>query len=145
EVEKIYAHESLTFNDTVTCKVTSKWKVGLKEDMVAQLVMLRYGLPKVCWIEQKNVLGMEIFKDQSGNTLRVSQPRPVSRDLGSLREETDEITDLYQILEEVLLTERGDGVACIKRHRRNPSSDDARDLVTASGHSRFNKDLESST
>ncbi|GJX46287.1 hypothetical protein Tco_0271477 [Tanacetum coccineum] len=70
---------------------------------------------------------------------------PVSRDLGSLREETDEITDLYQILEEVLLTERGDGVACIKRHRRNPSSDDARDLVTASGHSRFNKDLESST
>nr|GEV58521.1 hypothetical protein [Tanacetum cinerariifolium] len=32
-VEKIYAHESLTFNDTVACKVLSKWKDGLKEDM----------------------------------------------------------------------------------------------------------------
>ncbi|GJX30243.1 hypothetical protein Tco_0238322 [Tanacetum coccineum] len=55
--------------------------------------------------------------------------------LGSFREETDEITDLHQILEDMLLTERGDGVAGIKRHRRDPSSDDVRDLVTASGRS----------
>ncbi|GJR77813.1 hypothetical protein Tco_0090178 [Tanacetum coccineum] len=33
-------------------------------------------------------------------------------------------------LEEVLLTERGDGVAGIKRRRRDPSSDGIRDLVT---------------
>ncbi|GKC54009.1 zinc finger, CCHC-type containing protein [Tanacetum coccineum] len=32
-VKKIYAHESLTFNDTVACEVISKWKAGLKEDM----------------------------------------------------------------------------------------------------------------
>ncbi|GJT30602.1 hypothetical protein Tco_0910877 [Tanacetum coccineum] len=37
-----------------------------------------------------------------------------TRDLGSFGEETDEITDLHQILEEVLLTERGDGIAGIK-------------------------------
>ncbi|GJU16292.1 hypothetical protein Tco_1144258 [Tanacetum coccineum] len=33
EVEKIYAHESLTFNDTVVCEVISMWKAGLKEEM----------------------------------------------------------------------------------------------------------------
>ncbi|GJX15234.1 hypothetical protein Tco_0206992 [Tanacetum coccineum] len=33
-VEKIYAHESLTFNDTVACEVISKWKAGLKDLMV---------------------------------------------------------------------------------------------------------------
>nr|GFB19776.1 zinc finger, CCHC-type [Tanacetum cinerariifolium] len=32
-VDKIYAHELLTFNDTVACEVISKWKAGLKEDM----------------------------------------------------------------------------------------------------------------
>nr|GEX18299.1 retrovirus-related Pol polyprotein from transposon TNT 1-94 [Tanacetum cinerariifolium] len=32
-VEKIYKHDSLTFNDTVACEVLSKWKAGLKEDM----------------------------------------------------------------------------------------------------------------
>ncbi|GJV23691.1 hypothetical protein Tco_1376386 [Tanacetum coccineum] len=46
--------------------------------------------------------------------------------LGSFGEETDKITDLHQILEEVLLTERGDGITGIKRRRRNPSSDGVR-------------------
>ncbi|GJW62326.1 zinc finger, CCHC-type containing protein [Tanacetum coccineum] len=35
-VDKIYAHESLTFNNTVACEVISKWKAGLKEDMDAR-------------------------------------------------------------------------------------------------------------
>nr|GEY27672.1 retrovirus-related Pol polyprotein from transposon TNT 1-94 [Tanacetum cinerariifolium] len=35
-VEKIYAHESLTFNDTVACELISKWKAGLKEEMDAR-------------------------------------------------------------------------------------------------------------
>ncbi|GJX97645.1 hypothetical protein Tco_0353443 [Tanacetum coccineum] len=35
-VEKIYAHESFTFNNTVACEVISKWKVGLKDDMDAR-------------------------------------------------------------------------------------------------------------
>ncbi|GJQ92474.1 hypothetical protein Tco_0003613 [Tanacetum coccineum] len=49
-----------------------------------------------------------------------------TRDLGSFGEETDEITDLHQILEEILLTGRGDGVAGMKRRRRDLSSDDVR-------------------
>ncbi|GKC01636.1 hypothetical protein Tco_0987772 [Tanacetum coccineum] len=37
---------------------------------------LRSWLPRVCWIKAKgNVLGMEIVRDHSGNTLRVSQSR----------------------------------------------------------------------
>ncbi|GJW39935.1 hypothetical protein Tco_0065780 [Tanacetum coccineum] len=35
-VEKIYAHESLTFNVTVAYEVISKWNAGLKEDMNAR-------------------------------------------------------------------------------------------------------------
>ncbi|GKB28736.1 zinc finger, CCHC-type containing protein [Tanacetum coccineum] len=35
-VEKIYAHESLTFNNIVACEVISKWKAGLKDDMDAR-------------------------------------------------------------------------------------------------------------
>ncbi|GKE60012.1 hypothetical protein Tco_1510379, partial [Tanacetum coccineum] len=42
-------------------------------------------------------------------------------------------------------TQRGDGVAGIKRRRRDPSSDGVRDLVTTSGRGRLNEDLESST
>nr|GEY10536.1 hypothetical protein [Tanacetum cinerariifolium] len=68
-----------------------------------------------------------------------------THNLGSFGEETDEITGLHQILEEVLLTVRGDGVAGLTRHRRDPSSDGVRDLVTASGRCRLNEDLESST
>ncbi|GJU67956.1 hypothetical protein Tco_1254215 [Tanacetum coccineum] len=64
-----------------------------------------------------------------------------TRDLGSFGEETDEITDLHQIHEEILFLERGDGVAGIKRRRRDPSSDGVRYLVTASGCGRLNKDL----
>ncbi|GKB28536.1 zinc finger, CCHC-type containing protein, partial [Tanacetum coccineum] len=54
-MEKIYAHESLTFNDTVACEVISKWKAGLKDDMDARSEVLRSGLPKVCWLKQKEI------------------------------------------------------------------------------------------
>ncbi|GKB63152.1 hypothetical protein Tco_0919338 [Tanacetum coccineum] len=59
------------------------------------------------------------------------------RDLGSFGEEMDKITDLHQIYEEVLFTERGDGIVGIKRRRRDLSSDGVRDLATASGRGRF--------
>nr|GEV99079.1 zinc finger, CCHC-type [Tanacetum cinerariifolium] len=94
-VKKIYAHESLTFNDTVACEVISKWKVGLKDNMDAQSDV--YVLSNSCkkcsdgyyWsIHQGlldkakgNVLGMNIVRDQSGNTLRVSQSRFYNRKL----------------------------------------------------------------
>ncbi|GJT57588.1 hypothetical protein Tco_0992642 [Tanacetum coccineum] len=68
-----------------------------------------------------------------------------TRDLGSFGEETDEITNLRQILEEVLLTEHGDSVASIKRRRRDLFSDGVWNLETASGRGRLKEDLESST
>nr|GEZ66354.1 hypothetical protein [Tanacetum cinerariifolium] len=68
-----------------------------------------------------------------------------TRDLGSFGEETDKITDLHQIHEEVLFTEHGDGVAGIKRRRRDLSSDGVRDLATMSRYGRLKEDLELST
>nr|GEY16630.1 zinc finger, CCHC-type [Tanacetum cinerariifolium] len=88
-VEKIYAHESLTFDSTVACEVISKSKAELKDDMDARSDV--YVLSNVCrkcsdesngyyWgytpdKAKGNVLGMEIVRDQSGYTLRVSQSR----------------------------------------------------------------------
>nr|GEU93172.1 hypothetical protein [Tanacetum cinerariifolium] len=46
-----------------------------------------------------------------------------TRDLGSFGEEMDKITDLRQILEEVLLTERRDGITSKKRHCHDLSVD----------------------
>ncbi|GJY95082.1 hypothetical protein Tco_0511443 [Tanacetum coccineum] len=68
-----------------------------------------------------------------------------TRDLDSFGEETDEITDLHQILEEILLTKRGDGVASIKRRRRDLFSDGIWKLKTASRSGQLKEDLESST
>ncbi|GJZ78881.1 hypothetical protein Tco_0643718, partial [Tanacetum coccineum] len=89
EAEKIYAHESLTFNNTIACEVISMWKAGLKDDMDARsdVYVLSNGCKKCSddsdaeiWATKGlldkakgNVLGMEIIRDQSGNTLRVSQ------------------------------------------------------------------------
>ncbi|GKA83994.1 hypothetical protein Tco_0805589 [Tanacetum coccineum] len=64
-----------------------------------------------------------------------------THDLGSFGEETDEITDLHQIHEEILFSECGGGVVGIRRRRRDQYSDGARDLVTASGRGRLNEDL----
>ncbi|GKD00287.1 hypothetical protein Tco_1170561 [Tanacetum coccineum] len=116
-IVEIYAHESLTFNDTVACEVISKWKAGLKEDMdvhsdvyvlsngcrkssddnhnyyseyapgmFIHLFLCIYGMVFSCGCKAEiwpthgllvkakgNVLGLEIIRDQSGNTLRVSQ------------------------------------------------------------------------
>ncbi|GKC77508.1 hypothetical protein Tco_1128282 [Tanacetum coccineum] len=57
----------------------------------------------------------------------------------------NEITDLHQIREEVLLTERGDDITSIKRRRRDLFNDDVWNLETASGRDRLKEDLESST
>ncbi|GKF86375.1 hypothetical protein Tco_0254202 [Tanacetum coccineum] len=68
-----------------------------------------------------------------------------TRDLGSFGEETDKITDLHQESSSIVFTEHGDDVAGIKRRRRDLSSDDVRNLATASGRGRLKEDLESST
>nr|GEX54670.1 RNA-directed DNA polymerase, eukaryota [Tanacetum cinerariifolium] len=85
-VEKIYAHESLTFNNIVVCEVISKWKAGLKDDMDARsdVYVLSNGCRKCSddidgyyWNTpaKRNILNIEIIKDQNGNTLKVSQSR----------------------------------------------------------------------
>nr|GEZ26700.1 zinc finger, CCHC-type [Tanacetum cinerariifolium] len=97
-VEKIYAHESLTFNNTVACEVIFKWKAGLKDDMDAQLDLyvlsngydmgFSCGCKAEIWATKGlldkakgNVLGMKIVRDQSGYTPRVSQSRFYNRKL----------------------------------------------------------------
>ncbi|GJR13236.1 zinc finger, CCHC-type containing protein [Tanacetum coccineum] len=93
-------------------------------------------------LEDKQIPSVGVFNEVfstwitfGGNTL----------DLGSIGEETDKITDLHQIHKEVLFTERGDGIAGIKRRCHDLSSDGIRDLATASGRGRLKEDLESST
>ncbi|GKF12590.1 hypothetical protein Tco_0050516, partial [Tanacetum coccineum] len=74
----IYAHELLTFNDTVSCEVISKWKAALKEDMDAQSDVCKAEIWASKGLLDKakgNVLDIEIIRDQSSNTLRVSQSR----------------------------------------------------------------------
>ncbi|GJR72865.1 hypothetical protein Tco_0085230 [Tanacetum coccineum] len=89
-VEKIYAHKSLTFNNTVACEVISKWKTGLKDDMDARsdvyvLTVARNAVTTTMSITgsihlalilatkdlmdkaKGNVLGMEIVRDESGD------------------------------------------------------------------------------
>nr|GEV29901.1 transcription factor, MADS-box [Tanacetum cinerariifolium] len=92
-VEKIYAHESLTFNNIVACEVNTKWKAGLKDDMDAQsdVYVLNNGCRKCSddsdgyyWEytpAKGHVLGMKIIRDQSGNTLRVLQSKFYNRRL----------------------------------------------------------------
>ncbi|GJX09180.1 hypothetical protein Tco_0199039 [Tanacetum coccineum] len=75
-----------------------------------------------------------IWKAFEGNT----------RDLGSFGEETDKTTDLHQNLLKIMLTERGDGVASIKRRRHDLRSDGVNTLVTPSEHGRPKGTLEDS-
>ncbi|GJU25879.1 hypothetical protein Tco_1164500 [Tanacetum coccineum] len=93
-------------------------------------------------LEDKQIPSVGVFDEVFSTWMAF---RGNTRDLGSFGEETNEITDLHQILKEVLLTERGDGVASIKRRRRDLFSDGVWNLETASGRGRLKEDLESST
>nr|GEY90017.1 hypothetical protein [Tanacetum cinerariifolium] len=71
-MEKIYAHESLTFNNTVACEVISKWNAGLKDNMDARWYGFFCGCKAEIWVTKGllvkakgNILGLEIIKDQS--------------------------------------------------------------------------------
>ncbi|GJW90406.1 hypothetical protein Tco_0167959 [Tanacetum coccineum] len=70
-VEKIYAHESLTFNNTVASMVAEK-AVTTSMAITRSIHQATKGLLDKAKV---NVLGMEIIRDQSGNTMRVSQSR----------------------------------------------------------------------
>ncbi|GJU91706.1 hypothetical protein Tco_1304129 [Tanacetum coccineum] len=74
-VEKIYAYESLTFNNTVAYEIISKCKARLKDDMDAQSDAEIWVTKGLLVKAKGNILGLETIRDQSGNTLRVSQSR----------------------------------------------------------------------
>ncbi|GJV78226.1 hypothetical protein Tco_1509810 [Tanacetum coccineum] len=67
-----------------------------------------------------------------------------THDLGSFGEETDKTTDLHQNLLKIMLTERGDSVASIKRRRHDLRNDGVSTLVTPSEHGRPKGTLEDS-
>nr|GFA88598.1 zinc finger, CCHC-type [Tanacetum cinerariifolium]GFA88650.1 zinc finger, CCHC-type [Tanacetum cinerariifolium] len=70
-VDKISTHESLTFNDTVAYGMDFSY--GCKAEIWATKGLLDKA--------EGNILGMEIVRDQSGNTLRVSQSMFYNRKL----------------------------------------------------------------
>ncbi|GJR01087.1 hypothetical protein Tco_0524071 [Tanacetum coccineum] len=92
-------------------------------------------------LEDKQISSVRVFDEVFSTCMAFGEN---TRDLGSFGEETDEITDLHQILEEVLLAERGDGVTSIKRRRRDLFSDGVWNLETALGRGRLKEDIESS-
>ncbi|GKA45508.1 hypothetical protein Tco_0738304 [Tanacetum coccineum] len=120
----------------------SQPKRTYNEDLECEIVMVK--MPKCMgWLDDKPIGDLDMMEDKVFSTWMAF--RGNTRDLCSFGEETDDTTDLHQIHEEILFSERGDDVIGIKRHRRDPSSDDVRDLVMASGRGRLNKDLKPST
>ncbi|GKD10174.1 hypothetical protein Tco_1189859 [Tanacetum coccineum] len=85
---------------------------------------------KAYLLEDKQILSVGVFDEVFSTWMAFGRNM---HDLGSFGEETEKITDLHQFHEEVLFIERGDGVAGIKRRRRDLSSDGVRDLAMASG------------
>ncbi|GKF78439.1 hypothetical protein Tco_0234007, partial [Tanacetum coccineum] len=92
-------------------------------------------------LEDKQILSVGVFDEVFSTWMAFGGN---TRDLSSFGKETEKITNVHQF-HEVLFIERGDGVAGIKRRRRDLSSDGVRDLAMLSGRGRLNKDLESST
>nr|GEX56093.1 zinc finger, CCHC-type [Tanacetum cinerariifolium] len=81
EADKIYAHESLTLNNTVAyeiCMCSTTITGNVVTIGMAIIGSIHQGLLDKA---KRNVLGMEITRDQSGNTLRVSQFRFYNRKL----------------------------------------------------------------
>ncbi|GKF39673.1 hypothetical protein Tco_0119734, partial [Tanacetum coccineum] len=88
-VDKIYAHDSLTFNNTVACKLIYKWEAGFKNDIDARSdvyvlsnddMVFSCGCKVEIWATKGlldkakgNVLGMKIVRDQEGVTVQVLQ------------------------------------------------------------------------
>ncbi|GKC54783.1 hypothetical protein Tco_1077528 [Tanacetum coccineum] len=67
-----------------------------------------------------------------------------AHDLGSFGEETDKTKDLHKNILKIMLTERGDGVARIKRRRHDLRCDGVNTLVKPSEHGRPKGTLEDS-
>nr|GEZ31631.1 zinc finger, CCHC-type [Tanacetum cinerariifolium] len=156
-VDTIYAHESLTFNNTIACEVIFKWKARLKDDTNAQpyVYVLNNGFKNCsnnsdgyyweytpgmfihlflyiddmvfscgCKAEiwatkgllnktKGNVLVMKIIRDQSGNTLRVSQSRFYNKKLVQTLLEGHSILSLEGSLSKECDVEKNGRWSCI--------------------------------
>nr|GEU48829.1 zinc finger, CCHC-type [Tanacetum cinerariifolium] len=63
DIEQHSSWELFNYREDIACKVISKWKAGLKDDMDARSYVyvlskdarLTSGLPRVCWIKQKEM------------------------------------------------------------------------------------------
>ncbi|GJV79369.1 hypothetical protein Tco_1515239 [Tanacetum coccineum] len=69
EAKKIYVHESLTFTDTIVSTVEGKAMTTAK----AIIGSIHQGSKGFVDKAKGNVLSIEIVRDQSGHTLRLSQ------------------------------------------------------------------------
>nr|GEU62316.1 MAK10-like protein [Tanacetum cinerariifolium] len=117
--------------DFLDCHLPREWEIAIDAELNP------FKGRKVHLLEDKQILSVGVFSTWMtfrGNT----------RDLGSFGEEMDEITDLHQILEDVLLTKHANGIAGITRCRRDLSGDGFWILATASQRSRLKVDLEPS-
>ncbi|GKB84004.1 reverse transcriptase domain-containing protein [Tanacetum coccineum] len=83
--------------------------------------------------------------DKGGNEFIVNKQRwkPYQKDMLEADKHEDITLDDGEVT--IVFTERGDGIASIKRCRRDLSSDGVRILALASGRGRLKEDLESST
>ncbi|GKA75529.1 hypothetical protein Tco_0781907 [Tanacetum coccineum] len=133
--------EKVSFEDNIADILTKPLKRESFNYLRLGLGMMEH-IPKAHLLEDKQIPSVGVFDEVFSTWMAFGEN---THDLGSFGEETDKITDLHQFHEEILFSERGDGVTGINRCRRDPSSDGFKDLVMASGHGRLNEDLESST
>nr|GEW10554.1 zinc finger, CCHC-type [Tanacetum cinerariifolium] len=86
EAKKIYVHAALTFNDIVACEYAPGMFIHLS--LYIDSMVFTCGCKAEIWVTKGfldkawgNIHGMDIFRDQSGNILRVSQSRFYNRKL----------------------------------------------------------------
>ncbi|GJX04545.1 zinc finger, CCHC-type containing protein [Tanacetum coccineum] len=104
-VDKVYAHESLTFNYAVAREVISKWKARLKDDIDARSDV--YVLSNGCRRRSDDT------RDQSGNTLRVSQSGFYNRKLLQTLLKGHSILSLEGSISDECDVEKNDKWSCI--------------------------------
>ncbi|GJV18682.1 hypothetical protein Tco_1367702 [Tanacetum coccineum] len=78
---------------------------------------------KAYLLKDKQILSVGVFDEVFSTWMAFGGN---TRNLGSFREETDEIMDLHQIHEEILFSGHGDSIAAIKQRHRDLSSDGVR-------------------
>ncbi|GJT24517.1 hypothetical protein Tco_0894454 [Tanacetum coccineum] len=137
DVQYLNETENVVVQDTNSSAQQDAMLMSVIDEMSIQVAKCR----KAYLLEDKQIPSVGVFDEVFSTWMAFGGN---TRDLGSFGEETDKITNLHKIHEEVLFTERGDVVAGIKQQRHDLSSDGVRDITKASGHGRLKEELESS-